>query len=71
MALRDRYLLKDNKRPIITDERYCEINGLDPDIYANNRDNMREYFIDQQTDKMKAEDQYDEYLARNGLLIPE
>ena len=29
----------------MTDERYCEIESIDPDTYAYNREKMREYFI--------------------------
>ena len=67
-ALRDRYLLSKNKKPLMTDTRYCEIEGIDPDTYAYNREKMREYFISKQDDANKGAEQYDLFLAHNGIL---
>lgn len=68
LALRDRYLLGGKKKPLVTDERYCEIEGLDPEVYAYNKDNMRKYFIEKQDDPIYGAEQYDLYLAHNGIL---
>ncbi len=70
-ALRDRYLLSKNKKPLMTDTRYCEIEGIDPDTYAYNREKMREYFISKQDDANKGAEQYDLFLAHNGILTKE
>ena len=67
-ALRDRYLLSRKKEPLMTDERYCEIEGINPDIYAYNMNNMRDYFISKQEDSTEGAKQYDLFLAHNGIL---
>ena len=67
-ALRDRYLLTRKKEPMMTDERYCEIEGIDPSVYAYNKDNMREYFISKQDSPTDGALQYDLFLAHNGIL---
>ena len=55
----------------MTDTRYCEIEGIDPDTYAYNREKMREYFISKQDDANKGAEQYDLFLAHNGILTKE
>lgn len=55
----------------MTDERYCEIEGIDPSVYAYNKDNMREYFISKQEDPADGAMQYDLFLAHNGILNKE
>jgi hypothetical protein len=70
-ALRDRYLLSKDKEPIMTDERYCEIEGIDPSVYAHNKDKMREYFISKQEENQNGGEQYNLFLAHNGILIKE
>jgi hypothetical protein len=70
-ALRDRYLLSKKKQPLMTDERYCEIEGIDPDVYAHNKDKLREYFISKQDKPQDGAEQYDLFLAHNGILNKE
>jgi hypothetical protein len=67
-ALRDRYLLSKKKTPLMTDERYCEIEGIDPSVYAYDKTKMRDYFISKQDDHMEGAKQYDLFLAHNGIL---
>ena len=55
----------------MTDERYCEIEGIDPDTYAYNREKMREYFISKQDDAIIGAEKYDLFLAHNGILTKE
>lgn len=55
----------------MTDERYCEIEGIEPSFYAHNKDNMRKYFIDKQDNPIEGAKQYDLYLAHNGILTTE
>lgn len=55
----------------MTDERYCEIESIDPDTYAYNREKMREYFISKQDDAIIGAEQYDLFLAHNGILNEE
>lgn len=52
----------------MTDERYCEIEGINPNIYAYNMTNMRDYFISKQEDSVEGAKQYDLFLAHNGIL---
>ena len=52
----------------MTDERYCEIEGIDPDTYAYNRENMRDYFISKQDDANIGAEQYDLLVTHNGIL---
>ncbi|MDC6465107.1 hypothetical protein PQZ39_01615 [bacterium] len=70
-ALRDRYLLSKNKLPLMTDERYCEIEGIDPEVYAYSKDRMRDYFISKQDNPKEGAKQYDLFLAHNGILNKE
>jgi len=70
-ALRDRYLLTRKKEPLMTDERYCEIEGIDPSVYAYNKNNMRDYFISKQDNPDDGAKQYDLFLAHNGILNKE
>jgi len=70
-ALRDRYLLSKQRQPLMTDERYCEIEGIDTDTYAHNKSKMREYFISKQDDAKEGAKQYDLFLAHNGILNKE
>ena len=70
-ALRDRYLLSKKKQPLMTDERYCEIEGIDPSVYAYNKENMRDYFISKQDEPNDGAEQYDLFLAHNGILHKE
>jgi hypothetical protein len=55
----------------MTDERYCEIEGIDPDVYAHNKDKLREYFISKQDKPQDGAEQYDLFLAHNGILNKE
>lgn len=55
----------------MTDERYCEIEGIDPDIYAYNKIKMRDYFISKQERPNEGAEQYDLFLAHNGILNKE
>ena len=71
LALRDRYLLTKSKKPLITDERYCEIEGLDPSVYAHDKNKLRDYFIAAQEDAEKGKAEYNKLLAFNGLLTDE
>ena len=71
LALRDRYLLTKSKQPLITDQRYCEIEGLDPSVYAHNKQNMKDYFISKQEKKDRGLQEYNKLLAHNGLLTEE
>ena len=68
MALRDRYLLTKAKTPIWTDEKYCEAEGLDPSVYAYNKEKMQEYFVSKQENTDKAIKEYEMFLINNGLL---